>query len=183
MAETREMYRPIQIIPPGFLGFFNLKNEGKNPDELPSLLTPTIELRKWYLNATAQKMSATDATRSFANNLDGFAIPSANVITVPDGEWWYVHNLLGYAVLPAAANEAVQFGMCWVEPNNFLDYEVFPPSSPLLTSSATVTRRFFSIAADFWAPPGSVFGWYVNTAETATSISAALNGRITPLPI
>jgi len=178
-----EIYRPIQIIPPGFLGFFNLKNEGKNPSEIPSLLTPTVELQKWYLNSSAQKMSATNATRNLTNDLDGFAIPTANVITVPDGEWWYVHNLIGWAILPAAANEAVQFAMGWVEPNNFLDFEVPQPPSPLLTSSAAVTRRYFSVASDFWAPPGAVFFWFLTTAETATNIPAFLNGRITPLPV
>lgn len=174
---------PLQITPPGFLGFLNLKNEGKNPREIPEDLTPTIELRNWYLNATAQAMSATNATVSLLNNQDGFALPSAGNIVVPSGEWWYVHSMLVWAVLPAAVTEFLAMSPAWVEPNNFIDFEVLSPPAPLLQGVAGATRRYFNTARDFWVPPGSALCWHVLTAETATSIPAFLNGRITVLPI
>jgi len=178
-----DIYKPIQLIPPGLLGFFDLKSEGKAPSEIPSLLQPILEMRKWYFVQTAQRMADVDATRDLTDDLDGFVIPTSDPIIVPSGEWWYVHNLLGKATMPAVANEVIQFAMAWIEPENFLDYEVFEPSTSVPSSSATATRQYFAVAHDFWAPPGAMFCWYVGACETATVIPAALNGRYSRLPI
>jgi len=173
---------PLNVIPPGFLGFLQLKNFGKNPSEVPEVIAPTFDLLKWYLQAEARPMAGTDATRALTNDLDGFVALTTATITVPDGEWWYVHSVYLYANLPAAATEVFAASPAWFNVNTFQG-EVLCPPGALITGVAAATRRYFTVAKDFFVPAGSQFGAYVVTCETATSINVGLNGRITVLPI
>lgn len=176
------MAGPLNIIPPGFLGFLQLKNFGKNPSEVPEVIAPTFDMLSWYMQGEAVPMAGTDATRACTSDLDGFVALTSNTITVPDGEWWFVHNVYLYASLPAATTEFFSGSPCWFNANTFQG-EVLCPPGQLIQGVAALTRRYFTAARDFFVPPGSQFGAYVLTCETATSITVGLNGRITRLPI
>lgn len=91
-------YGPIQVIPPGLLGFLQLKTGGLNPTELNGLLQPTLQLRDWMFLATAE---------SLTNSQAGVGIGSAwaplfgGGIVVPQGEAWWVEFFSGVALINA----------------------------------------------------------------------------------
>lgn len=77
--------RPIQSQPQGLLGFLQLKNLGQNPSELPDVLQPVLELRDWYLQTNSEIVSGTDAAIA--------AVGVSNNLIVPQGEYWFVHDV------------------------------------------------------------------------------------------
>lgn len=80
-----EEYRPIQTIPQGLLHFLQLKNHGKNPAELSSLLQPGLELRDWlFQTQPTESVSGTAA----AIGATGYVA----YITIPQNEWWVLHE-------------------------------------------------------------------------------------------
>lgn len=90
-----EVYAPIQQLPGGLLGFLQLKNAGRNPTEVNSLLQMTMDLRDWYLQTNMESVVGTDAAIA--------AVGSAFYLTVPDGEFWCVHDCVLSINLAAAA--------------------------------------------------------------------------------
>lgn len=95
------MARPIQTIAGGLLGFFQLKNNGLNPVEMPEVLQPVLELREWYW----------ETNHEFANNVvtdptAGGTTQLSMGITVPPGENW---ALLDYSVACSlGANQVIK---------------------------------------------------------------------------
>ena len=71
----------INRQPQGLLGFLGIKNFGRNPDELGSVLVPTWDLSELYYGSFLQ-------TRTNAIALAG--IGSQAFLTVPGGEVWWV---------------------------------------------------------------------------------------------
>lgn len=177
------MSGPLNVIPPGFLGFLQLKNFGKNPAEVPELISPVFDMLRWYFAGEARPMATTDASRAVTTDLDGFIALTTATITVPDGEWWYVHSVYLYANLPAAVTEFFAGAPAWFNANTFQGEVMASQPISIMQGVAGSTRRYFSVARDFFVPPGSQFGAYISTCETATSINVGLNGRITVLPI
>lgn len=90
-----EVYRPIQAIPQGLLGFLQLKNAGKNPQELNSLLQSSLDLGEWMLQTAPEIEAGTNGAIAAA----GFTAYQ----TVPDGEWWFLHDVNATLGLAAAA--------------------------------------------------------------------------------
>lgn len=79
----REPSGPIQVTPSGLLGFFNLKNSGRNPGVLLDSVGPSIEMRDWYfasqLDSLTDTVSVTAAQATFA---------FVNLVVPPTEAWW-----------------------------------------------------------------------------------------------
>lgn len=86
---------PIQTYPQGLLGFLQIKNNGKYPALLPDSLQPVIEQLRWMLETNAESTVGTDAAIAAAG--------TAMYLTVPEGEFWCVHDCVANVVLAAAA--------------------------------------------------------------------------------
>jgi len=78
---------PINALPTGILGFLGIKNGGRYPQHLGETLTPVWDLANLYLEANAQY---TDDAGTI--NADG----EVRVFTVPEGQVWWVSELVGY---------------------------------------------------------------------------------------
>jgi len=74
----------INRQPTGWLGFLGIKNFGRNPVMAPESLQPTWDLATLYLASSQEYITA---TLSVVN-----AIGNWPLLTVPNGEVWYVHS-------------------------------------------------------------------------------------------
>lgn len=81
-----ETYQPIQSIPQGLLHFLQLKNAGRNPSEINSLLQTTMDLRDWLWQTSPTEALAGTAA---AIGATGFAGP---YLTIPQNEWWVLYE-------------------------------------------------------------------------------------------
>lgn len=83
--------RPINRQPFGFLDFFGLKSLGKNPEVMNDQVQPTLDMREWYLRTNAEQL------RGLVQLVAPYTGPASDPfagdpsLTVPAGEWWYVH--------------------------------------------------------------------------------------------
>jgi len=73
-------------LPPGLLGFLQLKNSGRLPDFFGDVLTPTMDLRDWYLQAELREGIFTDS-------IVGDGVSQYVVFAPNDPEAWYVHQV------------------------------------------------------------------------------------------
>jgi len=155
-------YGPLQLIPPGLLGFLQLKNAGKSPSELSSLLQSTMELRDWFFQSTFEQVIQ---TATITNGSVGFNLYTTPII-VPSGEYWWVHS---YAVHVGGliATDTVSFapGFRLVQGGANAQYSVGVPQ-PLITGTAA-TRQGAAYVNDGWfVAPGTEFGIRVMANET-----------------
>lgn len=94
------MSGPIQTLPTGLLGFFQLKNVGKYPHDFLETLQGVFELRDWYLQAQSQVRSGVDAAIA--------ATGTPVYLTVPNGVMWAVHDMAVSATLAVGATFRAQ---------------------------------------------------------------------------
>ena len=179
MTDLSESWGPIQNIPQGLLGFFQLKNAGRNPEALTRTLQGVFDLRKWYLlNDTQESVTATRALAPTVIGPVGFTTPATG-LRVPAEEWWYVHYYDVSANL-AAVGEQLIYYPALIGPN-------FAWTHPLGTrgsqAGAAVARQEIAFATDFFAPAGCEFGIYSTVNEGAATIEIAGNVQYTRLPI
>lgn len=80
------MGKPIQIIPEGLLGMFQIKNAGRNPQELIETIQPSLEMLDWYMSSYAELQKGLQ-----------FGPNAAQVwmfgIQIPATEFWFVHSI------------------------------------------------------------------------------------------
>jgi hypothetical protein len=175
-----EEYGPLQQIPPGLLGMLQLKNEGKSPQTFGSLLQPSLDLLKWYLQARAVD-APYPMSIARTNGQTGAAAWTTNPFTVPQQQWIYVHE---YTVIAGGliGTDTVQ-GMPTAFDAVLGVLRTFgQPTQPPLTGSAA-TRVYMANVRDFFLPPGTQLSVSTNVNETATSITWLGYVRYTPLPI
>lgn len=79
-----------QLIPPGFLSLFEIKNNGKNPGDILSTVQPGLDMVEWFFNANAELISG-DA--SFISGTLGLQSIDNAQLQVPTNQWWYVHGV------------------------------------------------------------------------------------------
>lgn len=123
-----ETYRPIQTIPQGLLGFLQLKNAGKNPSELNSLLQSTMDLRDWlWQTAPTEAVAGTAA----AIGASGFT----SYITIPQQEWWVVYEVT------ATINQTLATDWGWFAPAYRMATTPGPQNHPWLLAPLTLVDR------------------------------------------
>lgn len=176
---------PVQVIPPGLLGFLQLKQQGRNPAELLESLYPVLELTDWYLQARTLDHSQAVGIASIAI---GFGAAIQNLfaptpITVPDGEMWWVEEYTVQSGNLAAATERCQLQCAMYTPLvGTVNAYLLGDPSPDITGNAVV-RRNAARARHFFAPPGAGLGFALFIQETAANITYTGFARFVRLPL
>lgn len=84
-------WRPIQAQPAGLLGFLQLKNAGRNPEQLSETLLPTMDLVQWYLESDVRLN--TGATAALASGTLGQQLTTTTTQVVPSNEQWILRGI------------------------------------------------------------------------------------------
>lgn len=171
---------PVQIIPPGLLGFLQLKNMGKNPQLIPDSYQPTIEMRDWLFLARYEEVSVT-ITGGISVGYTEFNGGDIGVYSgvVPDNEAWWLVGITA-RTRPMIATESCQMEIAWSQKNGALSSQrpiSIGPTSPRVVGQAPLNQtRAICSAGQLFLPPGAWLGIYAleNVALSAMSISADL---------
>lgn len=167
---------PLQVIPRGFLGFFQLKNGGVNPTEMPDSLQCVLEMRDWYFNANAETFDV--GSVAVAGGTTGNVAWTSPVI-VPNDEFWWVteYNARTAALLAADTSE---FCMCYVAPVGAAQgiYQL----GGMSTVKTGPNARAYAFARGFWLPPGAELQLLIASNASAGNITYAGSLRAVRLP-
>lgn len=186
---------PIQVIPPGLLGYLQIKNVGQSPDTLIGTYQPVFDMTEWILQANAvnwtqaRGLAGVLAQRTLAPGAGATGVVPFNAgggdITTGPGEWWYVHNFTVYTQVLDLATYSVQFAAAALNPLTGVgNYMEIGTDSGLVTGVATATgRRAVSHAGGFFIPPNTRLGMFVKALEAAVSIDFFGTCRFSSLPI
>lgn len=172
---------PIQVAPPGFLGFLQLKNMGQNPSILPDTYQATIECRDWLFRGNQLYKTGTNTVATAGS---GFLAMASGALAqpVPDGEWWYVHELNAECdALPAGDKLSIRAAY-QDQVNSGLATTTIVGDVGRIDQVTTVITTPCSVARDFFVPPTTRLGLWVEWAQIAAGtpqISARV--RYTPL--
>lgn len=172
------MSGPVQIFPPGLLGFLQLKNSGANPSDLTATLQTVIEARDWLFQARML-----DALNLFGGNASVNAALGVNFFApyvVPQNAWLYVDFYTVVASLLAADYiriAPVVYTFPGIAGQSQL--QVGPDVNDLITARP---RTIQATGRGFFVPPASQFGFRVYDFTTAGSISVTGMIRAALLP-
>lgn len=179
------MSGPIQVWPRGLLGFFQLKNNGRYPDQMPETLLPTFDLSSWYLNTNAVDFTCTrtgivtgdDGQVSWsAANIDGGSFTS---VTVPNDEWWALLEYTCYCVLGAGDTISLAPSVKNAPLSQFLALGTQTPES---TGANRQVTSLLNYAPRFLAP-GSELTATIGNVTAAVSVAVLGAGRFARLPV
>lgn len=170
---------PIQVYPPGLLGFLQIKNRGENPSLLPDTIQSVMDLTEWMFQARAEDYQPDIAhQRTLTTNQNSLRAFTPNDITVPKGEWWWVHSFSIVAPV-STAGDSVNFA-CGISTTSIganehivSDYQV--GTAPNDACGVTANR--------FFVPPGTIFGVRPKSITSPGGITFTGYLRITRLPI
>lgn len=171
----------VQVLPPGLLGYLQLKNLGQNPRSLIDAYQPTIDLRDWLLQANYRTLDRTVLLPNNTVGINGTTVP----IIVPDTEWWFVHEAyLQTATLIATDTAAAGIGF------------TLPAAAPTFLGMLAQIRgpltgpnkRLFSsnvpiAGGGIFLPAGAQVGVLVEQCASATTIQFEIAMRYSVLPI
>lgn len=166
---------PIQLNPPGLLALLQVKNSGKNPTVLLDSVSPTVDMGTWYMRSMQEYSQVVGNLPADGSGTLGVSI------SVPQGEWWFVHEL-GLEVRAGAADAAATciFGLV-MRPLSVSNALPITQWSQPLVGSATLRPFGFAVARGFWAPPGAPLfaeGHYTVGATNLTPIITATFTRL-----
>lgn len=174
---------PIQLIPPGLLGLFQLKSSGRAPDDLQQSVQPSLEVLRWYMMARQvawREPAGTFFTSRTVTTVDGPAVYSFNTpapIRVPANEAWYVRSYT-VAVPRLVVGDSVRFSAGWISPNSTQIAFTLADARSIVP-----TDNGLSSAHDFFLLPGSQLGVVVEAITSAAGIQFSGSLEYTPLPL
>lgn len=169
---------PIQVIPPGLLGFLQLKNSGQNPHSIDLTISPAIELRDWLFNASH---SYAQIGVSIAAATPGFQ-GDANLVTVPQNEYWWVHD--ASVTCDIVTGERISFGLAYRQSNNApasSNIVVVDGWRPDVSYAGANVYSVVSTSRNFWLPGGCQLGVYSSCADYAGPKVHTIKMRLTRL--
>lgn len=174
---------PVQRIPSGLLGFFQLKSpSGLNPTWMRNDLQPNIEMFDWYLNTAAQADLAGEHEVTLATGNQGFQdFAAAGPILVPQNQFWYVHRFC-IITSPLAAGDTI-WHQGAIRQNPIAtqrQWDVGPPNK--VDAAQAGDRAIWTSSAPFWAMPNDSIGLYVQRNTVTAPRTYAGYIRYTVLP-
>lgn len=161
------MAGPIQVIPPGLLGFFQLKTGGRNPTDMSETLQPVLECFDWYMQARGGDYTNDVGVPNRLCNAIGTFGYTNNPIQVPDGEiWWILEYSTRTATLAAA--EAITLCPAYLRPlvgtQSLYKLGVSTSAGPGQFCTSYADKQFF-------LPSGSELGFAVEAIATVGTIN------------
>jgi len=156
----------ILKAPRGLTSILALRSDGQVPHNLSDIVAGTVEMRELFLLDTRESIiSNSNAAPAVGSNVYAGAAPGDLVI--PAGELWYVWHYFCNSTLGAGA--AIDF--C---PSAQLDATpLMSPLGPYVAGAATQNVKAPSIS-QFWAGPGTTFGFSVRSVTLAPSVNAGI---------
>jgi hypothetical protein len=178
------MAGPIQIIPRGLLGFFNLKSQGANPTQLVESVQPIIDLYPQYLEAQAIIWPLVSGVNLASGN-NGGGVWSPNAIVVPNDQIWWIQSYGIFTGQLPATDDCVYSPAMRITTVGTIQWELCPkrnePYQPSLV--APVNKSRLVTANGFFAPPGSELGFWVQSCVTATTVALTAEVRYCPMRV
>lgn len=174
---------PIQTLPVGLTGLLNLKSHGRVPDELDSIVGPSVDILPFWLNSRIEVLDSATYTKTVGPT--GISVQSfTTAIQVPANEWWWVHDYAVEARFTAAAGQSVDNfqAILWLNQNAPAAYAAVG-NVVSGVSNAAGTAGLLSSGQGFWAHPGSILGFFVGNIVTAATVAFAGMGRISRLKV
>jgi hypothetical protein len=175
MATPPEGSGPVSVFPPGLLSFFEIKNMGRNPSTLLDAIRPSMDLRKWYMQAKTEYAESSVS----AGQVTGFTgFLQLQGAPVPDNEWWWLERYTVWAGGVAAADRV------WFQPAYRIpSFGTLPTAfgDPVKSDSSAGVTRWTSSGEDIFIPPGSLLGTIVTGVVAAVSVQFVCNFRFVRL--
>jgi hypothetical protein len=167
---------PINTIPQGLLGLLQLKQLGRNPDQLSPVVAPHLELFPFY-----QARLETDLVVPGSDLINlPTATPGMTYFTtvVPNTQTWWIQRITAAGTLLAA--ESVIFALVTRVSGTGVGHLVSGYFADVVTARA---RAFRITGGGFWAVPGTSFGIQVADDVTAATITFQLGIRGFAVPL
>lgn len=157
---------PVNRQPTGLLGYFGIKNGGRNPQHLSEELSPGLDLLDWYLN-TAPQFAQTAGTTA--------AGVSAITVSPPQGEAWFVTH---YGVwCDTGVGETV--GALFIIRFDFTNNVTIPVTDSINCPASSTTVR--ALGGPQWLMPGEKLGYGAWTVVGTVDIYTFVRYTILPL--
>lgn len=185
------MPTPVNRIPPGLLEYFGVKSGEWGPRELGQQLTPTLDLGRWYMDASALQLQCTVTGSPWAADANATLAPitgtgpvdltNGTQLIVPPGEAWLVLEA-GITWQATASDNEAQFW--WASGTTASGFQSWPQrplgyaQHPAPASFAAGFRQSGVVLTQpFWIPPGMTLAVQVGLvaigAGGSVSISSA----------
>lgn len=179
MAVNGNAFGPVQVIPPGLLGFLQLKNAGVNPEQLEKAIRVVWDAQEWYFESRMEVIRSA-LVNTAAGPLNGNQ-PLAD-LTVPQDEYWWVQNISVYGSVgsPLGAGDVVRMLVTYVMPQ--FGNDPFAIEQPLGQAFGQGDTPLIS-ASGFFVPSGAVLGFYFVRYAQALGNQFRAICRFTRLPI
>lgn len=171
---------PIQVIPPGLLGFLNLKSQGQNPSMLGDTYEPVVQMFEWLLMANWTSIQFAGLITA---GTTGFYTATPTPTIVPDREWWYVHDSTA-SIGPLGVGETAQASIAIrISQNAPLSNHILTFGNGQYGNGGTAgTTLALPQAHGFWANPGALVGIDVSIADVTVNKAFNQTVRYTRLP-
>jgi hypothetical protein len=180
------MAGPIQVIPQGLLGLLNLKQTGKNPDQLLEQVQPTFDLTGMYEQRLIQTElglfggSATTAALVTGNKGSNAITVGGVQVQVPLNEMWWVEQC-ALATVTVAAADTIIAGVLTSSNQGGASY-ITPVYQDVVTARA---RSFVTppMTRPLFVGPGTGFLCWVLDILSVGGITLSLSMRAVRIPI
>lgn len=182
---------PINSPIRGLLDFFGIKNGGENPRNLINMISPTMDLTRWYQEAQADVFTFSRPAFYVANSGADGRIPITSTtptditngaqLVVPQNEVWIA--LPGSRVIAsfnAFAGQEIEVGMV-MQASATDQFEWWPmnPREGYSTSSAAIIRLQARTLSDpIWIRPGSTITAFCYGATVPAGGSIDIAGTL-----
>lgn len=182
------MAGPIQVIAPGLLGYFQVKSQGRNPNDLLEAVQPSLEMRDWYFQArTIGEREYFNGTLPTTNVLvtantgttQPFIVGTANAVVSP-GQLIYVDFMTADVQITTAA-DTIKGALAMSNQNGQNVVQLGPEVADVVTGH----QRIWTCRADrgFWMHSGDKFLLQVLDITSVGGLTVALKFRGTVIPI
>lgn len=160
----------ITQYPAGLLDLLKVRDRGQMPSDLATAIGGVIDFTQFYLlNVREARTEVNNAPVSGVFN----SINASSLLTVPNGEVWYVHAFTIAAVVDAG--ETIEAAPALRLPGNINQqlgdyYRATAATQSLFTSYAPMP---------FWAPSGAEFGALISALTLAPAMQLVGTASIT----
>lgn len=175
------MSGPIQVIPPGLLGFFQLKNMGRNPSDLVDSVQPSLEMFDWYMQARAEYVGLGN-TGGVPNATTQFRA-LAPAVFVPDGEFWYIVTATLISSVLVAGDSYIACIAMRDPTSGFIHVPRAQQGITMSDAIAGANTQGLCSAQDWFAPSGVEIGVFLSRNLTAATITYSLSATRVVLPV